>query len=57
MVGGEAGNAISKLCASQATKNGSVGRSAEPLGEHWDEEMANNETWKRNVFGHIQTQK
>ena len=35
------GNAVSKLCAAQATKNGSVDRSAEPVGVHWDEEMAN----------------
>ena len=28
----EAGNVISKFCASQATKN-------EPLGAHWDEEI------------------
>ena len=41
MVGCEAGNIISKLCASQATKNGSVNNSAEPLGAHWDEEMTN----------------
>ena len=40
MVVGEAGNAISKLCASQAAKNKWVGRSAETLGAHWDEEMA-----------------
>ena len=40
MVVGEAGNAISKLCASQATKNKWVGRSTETLGAHWDEEMA-----------------
>ena len=40
MVVGEAGNAISKLCAGQATKNKWVGRSAETLGAHWDEEMA-----------------
>ena len=44
-VGGEAGNAISKLCASQATKNGSANCSAEPLRAHWDEEMEN----KRNI--------
>ena len=42
MVRGEAGNIISKLCAGQATKNGSVNRSAEPLGAHRDEEAANN---------------
>ena len=28
MVGGEAGNAVSKLCASQGTKNGLVNYSA-----------------------------
>ena len=41
MVGGEAGDAISKLGAIQATKNGSVNCSAKPLGAHWDEEMTN----------------
>ena len=52
MVGGEAGIAISKLCASQVTKNGWVGCSAEPLRAHWDEEMAN----KRNMeTKHVRT--
>ena len=41
IVGGEASNAITKLCASRATKNIKVDRSAEPLGAHWDAEMAN----------------
>ena len=41
VVGGEAGNLISKLCTNLATKNGLVNRSAEPLGAHWDEEVAN----------------
>ena len=36
----EAGNVISKLCAGQATKKGSVNSSAEPVGAHWGEEMA-----------------
>ena len=36
----EAGNTISKLCAGQATKKGSVNSSAEPVGAHWGEEMA-----------------
>ena len=35
----EAGDVISKLCASQATKNGSVDLSVDPFGSHWDEEM------------------
>ena len=39
MVGGKAGNVISKLCAGQATKNESVNRFAEALGAHWDKEM------------------
>ena len=43
MVGGEAGNVISKLCAGQTTKNRSANRSAEPLGAHQDEEVANKE--------------
>ena len=41
MVGGEAGNAISKLSAGQETKHRWVGHSAETLGAHLDEEMAN----------------
>ena len=35
----EAGHPNSKLCASQATKNGLVDRSAEPEGAHWDGKM------------------
>ena len=31
---GEAGDIMSKLCASQETENGWVAHSAEPLGEH-----------------------
>ena len=38
---GEVGNAISKLCAGQATKNVLVNGSAEPVGAHWDGEKAN----------------
>ena len=41
MVGGETGNLINKLCAGQATKNGSLNCSAETLGARWDEEMKN----------------
>ena len=41
IVGGEAGNVISKLCPGQATKFGFVNHSAEPLRAHWDEEMKN----------------
>ena len=41
MVDGEAGNTIRKLCSSQMSKYLWVGGSAEPLGAHWDEEMAN----------------
>ena len=41
MAGGEAGNVISKLCASQATKKGPVNCSTELMGAHWNEEMAN----------------
>ena len=43
MVRGEAGNVISKLCTDQAAKNGSVNCSADPLGAHRDEELANKE--------------
>ena len=35
----EACDLISKFCASHATKNGSLDRSAEPLGAHWDEQI------------------
>ena len=41
MVAGKAGDVISKLSASQATKNGSVNCSAELFGAHWHEEMIN----------------
>ena len=41
MVGGEVSNVISKLQAGQATKNGSVNCSAEPLGAQRDEEVEN----------------
>ena len=41
IVGSEAGDAMTKLCGRQATKNGWVGCSAKPLGAHCDEEMAN----------------
>ena len=41
MAGRLAGNATRKLRSSQATKIGLVNCSAEPLGAHWDEEMAN----------------
>ena len=40
MAGGEAGNAISKLCVGRATKNVYVDRSAEPFVAHWDGEKA-----------------
>ena len=36
MVGGEAGNKISKLCAGQPTKNVLVGGSTESMRAHWD---------------------
>ena len=48
----EVGDVISKLCASQATKNGSVDCSAEPLRAHWDEEMA--KKWDTETK-HVQT--
>ena len=38
---GEVGNAISKLCTSQATKNILVDGSDEPCYVHWDGEKAN----------------
>ena len=57
MAGGEAGNVISKLFVGQTTQNGSVNCSTEPLGAHWEEELANKEIQKRSIFGHIPTQK
>ena len=41
MAGGEAVNAISKLCAGRVAKYVQVKRSAEPVVAHWDGEMAN----------------
>ena len=41
MVGGEAGNKISRLCASQATKNVLEDGSTEPMGAQWDGEKGN----------------
>ena len=35
----EAGDVLRKLCTGQATKNGSMDRSAEPLRAHWDEKI------------------
>ena len=43
VVGAQTGNVINKLCVGQATENGSVNRSVEPLGAHRDEEVANKE--------------
>ena len=56
MVGGEAGNAISKFCAGRTTKNEWVDHSAEPFIAHWDGEIAN-KSLKRNKFRHVKTQK
>ena len=42
MAGGEAGNAMGKLCVGQATKIVWVDRSAEPFVVYWDGEMAKN---------------
>ena len=41
MVGGEADNAISKLCAGRVAKYLQVKRSAEPGVAQWDGKMAN----------------
>ena len=57
MVGGEAGNAISKLSAGQETKHRWLGHSAETLGAHLKKKWQINDTWQRNMFGNIQTQK
>ena len=48
---------IKKLCNGQATKNGWVNCSTDPLGAHWDEEMTNKEILKQSAFGCVQTQK
>ena len=41
MVGGEVGNAISKLCTAWPTKHVWVDSSSEPFVAHWDGEVAN----------------
>ena len=41
MIGGEVGDEISKLCASQATKNVLEDGSTELVWAHWDGEKAN----------------
>ena len=41
MVGGKAGDKISKLCTGQATKNVLEDGSTEPMGVHWDGEKTN----------------
>ena len=41
MVAGEVGNKISKLCASQVTKNVLEDGSAGPVWAHWDGEKSN----------------
>ena len=38
---GEVGHTISKLCAGKLTKNVLPGRSAEPVGAHWDGKITN----------------
>ena len=41
MIGGEVGDEISKLCASQVTKNVLEDGSTELVWAHWDGEKAN----------------
>ena len=41
MIGGEVGDEISKLCASQATKNVLEDGSTELVWAHWDGEKSN----------------
>ena len=57
MVGGEAGNKISKLCAGHATKNvlGVVPPSL--CGHTGMEKRQEEEAQKRNIFRHVQTKK
>ena len=55
MAGGEAGNAMGKLCAGRATKIVWVDRYAEPFVVYWDGEMPN-KLWKRNMCRHVKTQ-
>ena len=48
MAGGEAGNAMGKLCVSRATKIVWVDRPAGPFVVYWNGEMANKSS-KRNM--------
>ena len=58
IVGGEAGNTMSKLWAGQVTKNGCVGGSLVSLWEHAGmKKWQICEIWKRKVFVHIQENK
>ena len=55
---GEAGHAISKLCAGQATKNLMADGPAEPSYGHTGMEKRQMDvTQKGNMFRHIQTKK
>ena len=54
MAYGEAGNAIGKLCAGQATKIVWEDHSAEPFVVHWDGGMAN-QSWERKICRHVKT--
>ena len=56
MVGGEAGNAVSKLCTGQATKNGLVNYSAELWECTGMKKWQINEAQKGSMCGHIQLQ-
>ena len=52
MIGGEVGDEIIKVCASQATKNVLKNGSTEPIWAHWDGEKANG--WSSDMK-HFQT--
>ena len=54
MAYGEAGNAIGKLCAGQATKIVWEDHSAEPFVVHWDGGMAN-QSRERKICRHVKT--
>ena len=50
IVGGEAGNKISKLCAGHATKIVLEDGSTEPVWAHWDGEKANGQSPETKHF-------
>ena len=55
MAYGEAGNAIGKLCAGQATKIVWEDHSAEPFLVHWDGGIMANQSRERKICRHVKT--